>query len=83
MEPTSGQAGIEITISGEHFESSVEYSIYWDPPTVLIGDRSATDFGQISPFTYTVPITAALGAHQITAEHEGAVVGETSFEVIE
>jgi hypothetical protein len=82
VDPGSGQAGIQITISGAHLEQSVEFSIYWDPPTTLIGHVDSTELGQILPFTYTVPITVAVGTHQITAERDGSIAAETTFEVV-
>lgn len=83
LDPASGQSGIEITISGWDFLSNTRYAIYWDPPEVLIGQVMSNNVGQIAGFTYTVPITATLGIHQVVADLEGTVIAQSPFDVIE
>jgi len=81
--PTSGQAGIEITISGVKFQPYALYTIYWDTPTALIRQISADDIGHIPAFTHTVPLTATTGTYQIVAALDGVPVAQTPFNVVE
>jgi hypothetical protein len=85
VEPPSGGAGIEITISGEDFEAGAAYVIYWAPPDLPIGDPVTADGnGRIAPFTYTVPISATVGEYQIIARFEGKTASaQTPFSVTE
>lgn len=85
VEPPSGPAGIEVTISGQGMAPYAQYAIYWDPPDVPIADPVyANDVGQVSPFTYTVPVTATVGDYRIIARREGdTVVIEAPFQVTE
>lgn len=83
VSPPSGPAGSEITISGAKFQAYTLYTIYWDTPEMLILQISADDIGKIPPFTYTVPITASVGIHQIVAASNGTPVAQTPFNVVE
>ncbi len=83
VQPSSGQAGIEITISGIKFEPYAQYSVYWDTPDALIRQVNADDIGQIASFTHTVPLTMTIGVHQIMAGRDGATAAQTPFTVTE
>ncbi|MBN1583632.1 MAG: hypothetical protein JXA89_23195, partial [Anaerolineae bacterium] len=62
---------------------NTRYAIYWDPPDIMIGEIDSDGVGRIASFTYTVPITAATGAHQVAVDLQGAVVARSSFNVID
>jgi hypothetical protein len=83
--PSSGPAGIEITISGSDFVPYGQYVFYWAPPDVQIGDAVyADDVGQILPFTYTVPVSMTVGGYDVIARFEGnQAVADAPFEVTE
>jgi hypothetical protein len=82
--PPSGPAGIEITISGQDFQPYAEYVFYWVPPDAQIGEaRLADDIGQIAPFTYTVPASAAVGEYEIVVRLDSTVSAQAPFQVTE
>jgi hypothetical protein len=85
VEPSSGPAGLEITISGQDFVEYAQYFFYWAPPDVQIGGEVlADDTGQILPFTYTVPITMTVGDYEIIARFERTTVAaQAPFKVTE
>jgi hypothetical protein len=57
------------------------YTIYWDAPGTPIGDKTSTVSGQIDAFTYTVPVTATQGIHQVVVDYQGTVVAQAPFDV--
>jgi hypothetical protein len=81
--PPSGQAGIEIAISGQDFTPYVEYAFYWDTLDTPIGLQYADDIGQIQAFAYTVPAAASPGTHQIVVILDGVVMAQAPFEVMQ
>jgi hypothetical protein len=51
---------------------------------VVIGEVLADDIGQIASFTYTVPVSATIGVHQILAgTSDGEVAAQAPFTVTE
>jgi hypothetical protein len=78
-----GGWGIEITISGQHFEPDSLYAIYWDTPDMPIAGVAADGIGQIAGFTHTVSVSITVGVHQIIAGLNGTAVAQTPFEVTE
>jgi hypothetical protein len=83
LEPSSGPAGTEITISGKYFTPYAQYALYWDVPEIPIEAVLADDVGQILGVVYQVPASASVGIHQVVAEQDGTVVARSPFTVIE
>jgi len=84
LEPVSGPAGIEITLSGKYFTPYAQYVIYWDVPETPIETVLADDVGQILGVVYKVPPAALVGIHEVVAEQEdGTVVARSPFAVTE
>ena len=83
--PSSGPAGLEITISGQNFVKYAQYFFYWAPPDVQIGGEIlADDAGRIRPFTHTVPVTMTVGDYAIIARFAGTTVAaQAPFKVTE
>jgi hypothetical protein len=76
--PTSGAPGTAVSTSGAHFGHREQIVVYWDPP--LAGEQPLpsvpaliqTDATGAFTATVTIPMTATMGLHTLTA------VGQTS-----
>jgi hypothetical protein len=83
LEPFSGPAGSEISISGKYFTPYAQYVLYWDVPDMPIETVLADDVGQILGVVYQVPPKALVGIHEVVAEQDGTVVARSPFTVTE
>jgi hypothetical protein len=81
LEPFSGPAGTEITISGKYFTPYAQYVLYWDVPEMPIEGVLADDVGQILGVVYQVLPEAPEGIHEVVAEQDGIVVARSLFTV--
>jgi hypothetical protein len=83
LEPFSGPAETEITISGKYFSPYAQYSLYWNVPEMPIELVWADDVGQIFDVVYQVPPEVPVGVHEIVAEQgdNGTIVARAPFTV--
>jgi hypothetical protein len=81
LNPSSGPAGVVISITGRHFLPYLPYVLYWDVPELPIGQALADDIGQIGPVEYRVPALASVEMHQVVIEFGGTVIARAPFTV--
>jgi hypothetical protein len=81
LEPASGTAGTQFTLSGRFFAPRAQLLVYWNRADTLFGTVVTNDAGAIPPTVYAVPDGAAVGKHAVVIESEGLVVARASFSV--
>jgi IPT/TIG domain len=82
VNPTSGPAGSQVTVSGSAFYAGEGVTLVWDGGTVL-GKVKADSSGAFSA-TIAIPATATAGVHDISARGSRSFASaDTTFTVTE
>lgn len=84
INPTSGTAGTEVSVSGTGFAKRNAVNIYLDSGTTPIGSGTTTTDGSFGPVTITIPPGTTTGAHTIHARDatNSTISASASFNVI-